>query len=166
MKSIYTVKNIKILDHDRGTHYTATIYRDGKKIGTVEEEGRGGCSDFEYNSEADEKAMKDYCVDVLGMDKEYPENDSLFIETLVFDADLNKILKRRCKKKTLFSLKSKGDGEFFSLNMVFTEQIRKALIEKHGDDIGEFANDRFLTKEPYVITVDFIRKQVNKDLNG
>lgn len=53
----YQLKNIKTLNTSNGVAWTASVYRDGKRIGTAEDRGDGGCT-YTYNiSHADEVAL-------------------------------------------------------------------------------------------------------------
>jgi hypothetical protein len=48
--SIYTLKNVKIIEElsEETICFTASLYRDGKRLGTVSNRGHGGMHDFDH----------------------------------------------------------------------------------------------------------------------
>ena len=54
----------------------------------------------------------------------------------------NKV-KRWCKTKTVAVMKDAKDGGVVSWNTPFTPRFKEVLVEKFGDDIVEFVNERY-----------------------
>jgi hypothetical protein len=58
----YELKNIKTLNTHEGTAWTASVYKDGKRIGTAEDRGDGGSSWLYLENRADEDALVEWCA--------------------------------------------------------------------------------------------------------
>jgi hypothetical protein len=65
----FQLKNVKRTVGREGYGCTATMYLNGKKIGTYADYGDGGCADEKYNSKEDEKNMVKVILDYA---KEHP----------------------------------------------------------------------------------------------
>lgn len=59
----YELKNIKTLMTSDGMAWTATVYKDGKRIGTAEDRGDGGCSWLYVSDRAEEDALVAWCAE-------------------------------------------------------------------------------------------------------
>lgn len=49
MTSTYTLKNVKTWNGTDGGGFEASLYRDGKKVGTVFNAGCGGCNEYSFD---------------------------------------------------------------------------------------------------------------------
>lgn len=59
----YELKNIKTLNTHEGMAWTASVYMDGKRIGTAEDRGDGGSSWLYLDNRADEDALIAWCAE-------------------------------------------------------------------------------------------------------
>lgn len=59
----YELKNIKTLNTSEGMAWTATVYKDGKRIGTAEDRGDGGCSFLYVSNYAEELELVAWCAE-------------------------------------------------------------------------------------------------------
>jgi hypothetical protein len=59
----YELKNIKTLNTHEGQAWTASVYKDGKRIGTAEDRGDGGSSWLYLDNRADEDALVAWCAE-------------------------------------------------------------------------------------------------------
>jgi hypothetical protein len=59
----YELKNIKTLNTHEGQAWTASVYKDGKRIGTAEDRGDGGSSWLYLDNRADEDAFVAWCAE-------------------------------------------------------------------------------------------------------
>lgn len=59
----YELKNIKTLSTRDGVAWTATVYKDGKRIGTAEDRGDGGCTWLYVSNYAEELELTAWCAE-------------------------------------------------------------------------------------------------------
>jgi hypothetical protein len=59
----YELKNIKTLNTHDGVAWTATVYKDGKRIGTAEDRGDGGSTWLYLDNRAEEDALVAWCAE-------------------------------------------------------------------------------------------------------
>lgn len=59
----YELKNIKTLNTHEGMAWTATVYKDGKRIGTAEDRGDGGSSWLYLDNRTEEDALVAWCAE-------------------------------------------------------------------------------------------------------
>ena len=130
LKSIETVKNspfilknMKSMPSRDGVHWTATIYEGTKKVGTVEDEGRGG--------------MVDVCVDAptmkrlatLHTDPTYSEAAGSYLSALADHTDLVNRLKRACKTKTLVRTPTSGPDSYTEFKLAFSPAVKGKIAD-------------------------------------
>jgi hypothetical protein len=163
---MYSVKGFKEQRGTEGYAYNATLYRDGKKIAFVINEGNGGESHFDW---MDRQAPK---VDILRHIHRHGEQDEPFAylgtpeeksfveladsQTYTFGdhtgrknadilmEDLIEIfkMKRTCKTQTVFRLVSDGDASFQEIKEKFTPELRAWIVQKYGSNLVEIVNER------------------------
>ena len=159
---MYSVKKVKTFRGMEGEGYNADLYRDGKKIAFVIDEGCGGETRFEWLDLGVPK------VDIIhhgyGTEpityKGTPE-EKLFVEladsqTYTFDGHTGRknadilvgelitifLTKRDCKNKTVFRLASDGEGIERTIKAKFTPEIATHIRTKYGADLVEIVNER------------------------
>ena len=159
----YEVKGVKTFRGMEGYGFNASLYRDGKKVALVIDEGNGG----DYNFEWFDFKLPRVEATINGLDGELkvkvtPE-ESIFLQYVKENTDAsdyegadtvvarlvdkfeeNKKLKQYCKKKTLFRLKSDPDDGSWRTCGGTTEKTREFITAKYGDQVAEIANDRFI----------------------
>lgn len=122
------------------THcFEATVYIDGKRMGTVSNDGHGGCDN--YSSEELREALERIAATLPHMDladigapgRTMPESAETVIGDLV-----NKWLEARdmkclCARKTLFRKpgESYQKGEYHTINAKFSPQVKAQIAAKY-----------------------------------
>jgi hypothetical protein len=128
------------------THcFSATVYIDGVKEGVVENDGHGG-SNFYHPHEVQTKLD---AVAATLPDVEFGDGQSIKQDADILVGDLMngwlemRELKRLCSRKTLFRLKSETyqDGEYRTVKMPWSQQVKDYLVGKYGADLDEILNE-------------------------
>jgi len=145
-----TLKSVKIHpDMSEETNcFSATIYLDNKRVGTVRNSGRGGCNDYHWEKPEAGRQIEEFAK-TLPLPSEYfseglPMDIDLFIDDLMEKHEENKQYKRSCKTKTLFRLEGQEKGVYYEIKIPYSTQVKLKLQEKHGDKLVEIINERFV----------------------
>lgn len=138
-----TLKNISYSQRqsDETNCFVATVYIDGKKAGTVQDDGKGGCMDYDFNTAALEAYAKTLPPLKGDADHEYPQDADLFIGGLFEKWLWAKEIKRLCKGKTTFELASDAKGLFRSLNRPYSPEQASYIRNKYGNDLVRILNE-------------------------
>jgi len=147
---MYTVKNVKSFQGREGYGFECSLYRDGKRIGTVTETASGGMVDF-YLDKGEEKILDDFCKTLPKWgsefgDREYDTDKDIFITNLVNKWEEQKRLKKLCKNKTAFTIDCMKKGECYTINTPYNS-ITKANLEKEYKGKGLVILNEELVKE-------------------
>lgn len=141
--AVYTVKNIKRLHgwDPSEDGYQASLYKDGRRIGTFGMEANGGCERFTM-PDAEYDALCKHAHKALGKQNEYAKPptdwsmDSItgeYCDQLVHEAHQLKARRRWSKKKTLFTLEGDKDGTYRTIEgATYNPKVHQYLIEKYG----------------------------------
>jgi len=146
LKRKYSLKNIKTFRSMEGEGFNSTLYKDGKKLCNVDDEGVGGCLDFsDYKvEEALNKELKEK-VGTFDYDKTKLEyNAEIFIDDLFNEFQENKMFKKQCKSKTLVITKDCKEGEYIQFKFEYGEKATEFIKSKYKDNLVEIINERFL----------------------
>jgi hypothetical protein len=97
-----TVKNYKRVEwmSEETDCYKASLYLDGKRIGTAENEGRGGCDLLSFNSRDDRERFEAACAEWIESVKDDPDawaTDEGFVAEAVTRFRREKDMKKRLK---------------------------------------------------------------------
>ncbi len=160
---MYHVKNVKTFKGMDGGGFNCSLYKDGKKIAECIDSGCGGEVMFHWMDFKAPKIKRDIpniyvegkishvsftpeenefhqvCAretfEILG--KIFPKTPDVKVEELINEFENTKRLKRMCKTKTLFRVKSKSyqDGEWMVLKIPFTPKVKEHIITKYGNCI-------------------------------
>jgi hypothetical protein len=150
---MYQLKNVKPFDSPEGGGFNATLYRDGKRVGSVHDGGYGGC--YQYNwftneAEADfykslettlvdETVFKDDGFIETGKKKPATEvwgnsADDGVVGQMVDDFLNRKEFKSKIKRRILYI----KDGDIYILSSkikpVELAELRPLLLERYGAD--------------------------------
>lgn len=168
--SKYSVKSVKSFMGREGHGCNASLYRDGKKVALVGDMADGGEIDVDW-MDCKAPRVKIEFVDYMGktsVRRGTPEEAELykhirhmlyvcsitgktvsagidtFIASLVDAYENEKRLKKLCKKKTLFRIKSETykSGEWRVISAPYDERVKKHLTDKYGSDLGEVKNEK------------------------
>lgn len=145
----YSVKNVKTFQGREGYGFECSLYKDGKRVGTITNTADGGMVDFYLNQ--GEKEILDAHCKTLPKRKHYFEEGKmeeidaeLFISRLVDDFETNKEKKRWCKKQIVFCLKGDKEGSFRTIKGLYTAKIGEAIRTKYGEKVEEIVNETIL----------------------
>ena len=133
MLAVKNVKELKSLSHETRC-FTASIYFDGKKVGTAENRGHGGNTmiypivgkrDTLAAAEEWAKDQPDQVWDVEWQDEPMiVESDlELLVDDLVDKYQFDKEWKRRCRNKTYFRLEGDEEGLYRTINHQFDDCV-------------------------------------------
>ena len=136
------------------THcFQATVYIDGKREGTVSNEGTGGPNTYSPSSLQDTLnaiAAKMPPIDMseYGVREPLPQSDETLIGGIVDRMLEEKQIKRICAKSTYF--RKPGEtyqlGEWSTLKSPLTPKTVEALVKKYGDQVKIVGHDVFTLK--------------------
>jgi len=160
----FTIKGLKSHDGHDGLCFVASLYLDGKKLGTVRNDGNGGPNFYETEGghaqlqteiypivEAILDANPDGCWAEFRKDK--PLNDSgqhyfspldFLVEAMIEELEIAKQIKRHCRTKICFRSSSTEPDSFGYFKCPFTAQNREWVIKKlaeRGDTDIEILNE-------------------------
>lgn len=142
----YTLKGYKSFMSSDGYAFSATVYADGKKIGTVSNGGYGGPNDYSFIDKTAGDALEVYAKSLPPLESElFPEGLTmdldLYIDELINDLEEKKVIKRHCKTKTLFQLKGDAKGEWRVIKTMYSPKVAEHLRNKYPDTLKEIANE-------------------------
>lgn len=138
-----TLKSIKVHNDmsEETACFSATVYVNGKKVGTAKNDGRGGCNDYWIDKDISLKALFDWAEQETG---ETFESLDWYLYGLIDKWEQEKTFKRWCKTQTVFQLKGDAEGEYRTVKMPYSPQIVKAIKAKYGNELTEILNERFV----------------------
>ena len=151
---LYTVKSVKNFQGREGYGFECSLYKDGKKIGTVTDTANGGMIDF-YLDTGEEKILVEYCKTLPK--KQWNEEKSsitkkewnklwaggmavdtdCFITDLVNEYEQQKQYRKWCKKNTQIAYRTDEckKGSVWVIPIPYNE-ITKAQLEKKYKNKG------------------------------
>jgi hypothetical protein len=142
------LKNIKVCEwmSEETLCFDASIYIDGKRVGTVHNDGHGGCNDYDIPQDVFNK-LNEFCKKELNEDFEPIDS---YLYDLIEKWEIDKQHKAWCRKAVVFKLKSAKDGEFRTIptkdkkkpSAQFINLVAKHLKEKYGDDFDYILNEK------------------------
>ena len=153
-----TLKNVKVNKalSDETLCFSATIYADGKRAGTVHNHGQGGTNIYDWSPWNLGAKVEAWALDevILTTDPTNPEK-VMFVTFEKLDWKIGELLdewetrqwfKTKCRSKTLFKIKSDGDqfdpSSWRTVKGTFGPEVMAWLVERFGDDLGEILNER------------------------
>ena len=138
MIALKNVKNHADMSEETAC-FSASIYNEGKRVGVVSNQGRGGCNEYRWeNAEAGRKV--EAWAETVDTDFDFEKLDQV-IEGLMNEAEEKKQIARWCKKQTLFVLQGDEAGAFRTINHPFTSQVKDFLDRKHGEKLERIVNE-------------------------
>ena len=150
IKNPYTVKGIKSFQGMEGYGYECSLYKDGKRIGTVTDVADGGGMLQCNLKDGEEAALEAYCktlpkhhFEADGKDHTFDVDPCIFVSELVDNFEEEKRHKRLCKTKTVYLLHDSPES-LWSIKRAYTEQVEQQLKDKHGDNLKEIINKRYI----------------------
>ena len=142
MQPTYEIKNVRTWDTYDGGGFSATIYRDGHKVGTVENTGTGGSNDYWWDNSdwSQDQAIHAAAVAAghTGLGEKYnnAEAEDELIDDLLEKYEVTKTLMRVSRTKTVFLLE--GEDPYEAVRTVGGNQdlpgVASYLARKYGED--------------------------------
>lgn len=138
------LKNVKYSAFaSQETHcFEATVYIDGKRAGTVSNEGYGGPDSYSSDAlfeqlKAIASTMPPIDMTPYGVKETMPETPETLIGNLMNTYLELREIKRMCAKKTLYRIPGKNydDGTWMTMAHPFNETIKTYLVDKYGTDV-------------------------------
>ena len=154
----YKIKGLKLFDTNDGYAFSASVYLNGKKVGSVQNSGHGGPNSYdpvipkgmkpEAYRKANDAFIKGLQAQALKIDPTATfETEDLLIGALVDDFENEKRFKRLCKTKVLFRLKGDDKGEYRTISVKFSNEVKAKVLDqykKQGKEIIEFLNEKLV----------------------
>jgi hypothetical protein len=146
----YSVKGVKSFQGREGMGYECSVYKDGKRIGTVTDVcNGGGMLQMNLKTREEETALEEYCKALPklsymhdGKENFYDNDPCIFIGKLVDEFENKARMKKMCKGKTCYRLTTDADpNTYWSMKRPFDATIKKHLQEKYGDTLAEIINE-------------------------
>ena len=154
------LKVYKGLSHD-STAFNAELWIDGKLAAYCENDGHGGDNFIQYVDRMHGKSafeaafaewtgamppmpIEDEFLEGRGMEP-IPMDDELWVGLEVERLEEERFWKRRCSKTMCVILKTHKPGQFTQYKAwPYSPDAAQELRRKHGDDLVEIINERFL----------------------
>lgn len=126
--------------------FDATVYVDGKKVGTVSNHGQGGPNDYSFDTRPyDARAAAMRPPKVYG-DRSYPfELDDLVGEA--FDVWLRaREVKRMTKNgaRSVWHVRGENRDSYHTRNVPWSPESKAWIVAKYGDRVDRFVNEEGL----------------------
>lgn len=136
------LKNVKIAKHlsEETTAFTASVWLDGRRVGTTRNDGRGGPNELQVGERHND--VVDACVDhpeAAGIAEDRAVD--VVIGALVEAVIQTRYLKRRCRTKTLVVTKDTKPGEMLEFDLAYSFRTAAQIRERY--DVVEIVNERW-----------------------
>jgi hypothetical protein len=150
---VYSVKGVKSFQGREGMGFECSVYKDGKRLGTVTDVCNGGGQlQMNLKTREDEAELEAYCktlpqLSYMNDGKEHFFNSDpcIFIGGLVDAFETDQRNKRNCKTKTLVEVVEDGKKVVYAYKCKFSLAIKKQIKDRDypNTDIV-FINERYL----------------------
>jgi hypothetical protein len=137
-----TVKNLKTAEFASRDYlcFECTVYVNGERAFTAENDGRGGCNLY--------RGINERGRELLNQCEEYAKTETFTINNISCESDLDillsqvieDILRKRemarwCRKKTVFRLPTDPEGSYKTYNRPFSPEMKAYLPKQYPDAI-------------------------------
>jgi hypothetical protein len=133
--------------------FSATVYVDNHKIGTVVNRGHGGSNEYQWTDPMMGHALEDWAEKEVIVTEDPTDPGKVMFVTFekldwkigeALDAyEIERWLKRACRTKTVFKLNDKPD-DWQVIDLPFCDLAKQRLRQTYGDNLGEIANERLV----------------------
>ncbi len=144
---IYTVKNVKNFQGREGYGFECSLYKDGKKIGTVTDTANGGMIDF-YLNKGEKEILDTYCKTIPNepyeqgisiTEKQFnqiyphgrPTDCDIFLYNLVDGFEKMKKYRKWCKKDTVYRIETDDKGFYRTIKKPYDNWMREYLKKRY-----------------------------------
>lgn len=150
---ILTLKNLKTWDSEDGGGHSCTVYVDGQRAFTAENEGWGGPNLYTPigkggqalldAAEAWAKAQPEITFTVEGNQSYTIENSlDLTIGTLISAALVEKRERQLCRNKTIFTVPGDPAGQYRTFNCPYDGRVKKEVYRRYPN--ATIINERYV----------------------
>ena len=146
----YSVKVLRTFTGREGVGCNATLYKDGKKVGTIDDMADGGGVYADFDGDAPRDAFDAHLKSLPAEKRSWSEDvnvsltEDMFLNALIEEAlkarEAKKMLKMLAKK-TVFVLKGDDKGSYRVMNVPFDERVKAAVVKAHGDRLEVIFNE-------------------------
>lgn len=149
MNPVIEIKNLKVAEFmsEETLCFSCTVYVNGKKALTAENQGHGGNTDIRALDNALFNIINDYAKSLppyVCEDFTLEYDLEILIDELVEKEQENKQLKKWCKTKTLFTLPEDKKGEYRTIKAQFSDKVKDYIINKYPT--ADIINLRFVVQ--------------------
>ena len=141
------LKNVKINQalSEETNCFSATIYLDGGRVGTVANRGCGGGNEYHWSDKDAGERLHEYAKSLPPLDELSMDLD-LLIDDILRKQDIESQYKKWCKKDVMYRLKGDKEGVWRSARPrggpPWTPAMKNHLITKYGDKIETILNQQ------------------------
>ena len=129
-----SLKGIKTLSTGA---FVASFYWDGKKLGVVEDGGRGSCYRYSFSYEK-LREVEAWAKEHLGDESASYENIDHVVAKLIDAHEASKKLKSWCRKGIVLKMK---DGSYLTYKVKYSADLADKLREKHKSELDCVVNE-------------------------
>lgn len=149
------LKNLKIAKFlsEETPAFSATIYIDGRKAGTTDNNGQGGSNRYHFDAFNGKKGYEieqevQEWASTQPSDKDFPQlkvDLDTIVARLMDQEEERKQLKRWCKKETLFMLEGDDTSkcQWRTVKAPYSDRVQAYLDNKYGTKVLRIANKEF-----------------------
>lgn len=146
------LKNLRSCQSRDGEAWSASVYFQGKKVGTVCDQGYGGPVDYDIPDSVLQtirtgvEAAGYIAYDWQGKPYETPLDlltfSEFFFADLSGDTEWAKRMRPKLKTKTILRMKDAPEGEVQIYSVAFSPEVKERLCARHGGNVEFFLNEK------------------------
>ena len=151
---VYTVKGVKSFMGREGYGFECSLYKDGKRLGTVTDTCDGGGMLQMFLKDGEEDALYKYCKTIPAETSEFPAtpppregeykgeyksitidiDPCIFVGRMVDAFEKDKRDKKDCKTKTLVEVEENGEKVVYAYKCKFSPTIKQKIKDRDYPD--------------------------------
>ena len=122
----YSIRKYQEIPAREGVAFHGEILRDGAKIGTVSNDGNGGCNSYHFPVRADHAALFEAAKLAMPDEADYPEVHDLFVSDLITVALMNRL------RSHAFRADGDGVGVYRTISAKYAVELCRANFRTHN----------------------------------
>lgn len=136
-----TLKAVKVHpDMSEETNcFSAEIHLDGRRVGYVKNDGRGGCHQYHWIDKDAGRRLQEW-AEQQPTEFNFEKLDQL-IDRLLEDYDYLRWLSRNTRKSVLFRIRGDKAGSWRTIRGPLSPAVRKFINDEHGARLEVIANE-------------------------
>ena len=141
-----SLKNVKINSavSQETNCFSASIYLDGKKVGTARNHGNGGPNFYDWEDRQAGAEVEAY-ADAQTLEFDFEKLDQI-VEGMLAQHAEDRQVTVWCRTRLVYRRADTPNGSWITVKCADTPANRAAIAVCPGGPITEWANDRFLSK--------------------